>query len=392
MRRARALAAAAVLCFGCAGIPTPAVLDQADAVSRSPSAMDAKVHAAPAWAAAERRRAEAHDALAEGPPARAQLLAEEAIASYEEAIGLARLAKAELRAEAGAAAVEKLSAELAQLDTAMSTAAADVHALELRLAVAQGAEPPGASGAAKPEREAARREAARGMAVQGRVLCGAARLLGAGAVAPAAPPSDKEPEDPTSPAVLARDLADAERKLTDLEGQLGAQAPTPIDLATRARAGCLSVLTRVRRAKAAASSGAGVSGSADALLAELSGMGQKSGLAPSRDERGVVISLRDVFDGDAPKPLTRTLLEELDRVASSHPAFAVAVVLHTDKPVAAAERARWEERAGKIAAAFSSVPAARRLAVVAGDALPVLPGKNAKNARVEVVFIAPEAL
>ena len=35
---------------------------------------------------------------------------------------------------------------------------------------------------------------------------------------------------------------------------------------------------------------------------------------------------------------------------------------------------------------------AKRLVLVAGDALPVVSGKNARNARVEIVFVAPEAL
>ena len=92
------------------------------------------------------------------------------------------------------------------------------------------------------------------MAVQARLLCGSARLLGAGKVAASGPPSDKTPEDPSSPAVVSRDLAEALARLGELDTALAAQSAkaTPIDLATRTRASCLSVLTRTRRGNAAA--------------------------------------------------------------------------------------------------------------------------------------------
>ncbi len=378
----------------CNPVPTPRVIDEADAVAASPAAADAKTHAAPTWAAAERRRLEAHAMLEEGPPAHAGLLAEEAIATFQEAAALARIAKATRRAEGTEAEIDKLTAELAAVDGAMKTLSADVEGLELRLRVAQGAEPPGASGNASPEREAARRDAARAMALQARLLCGSARLLGAGSVAAAGPPSEKTPEDPSSPGVVSRDLAAAEARLTELETALGpAGKATPIDLATRTRAACLSVLTRARRSGGTpAKVGASGAASADALLTELSAMGQKGGFSPSRDERGVVVTLRDVFDGDKVKPRARTLVEELDRVAAAHKSFGVAVVVHTDKPVGAGERAAWEARANGVAAVFGSVAAAKRLALFAADGLPLVTGKNARNARVEIVFVSPEAM
>jgi hypothetical protein len=212
---------------------------------------------------------------------------------------------------------------------------------------------------------------------------------------PAPPPSDKTPEDPSSGPVLARDLTEAEQRLAELDAALGPSGgakATPIDLATRARAGCLSVLTRTRRQAGAASSGGTTDGSADGLLAELGAMGQKSGFSPSRDERGVVVVLRDVFEGEAVGSRAKGLLEQLDRVASAHKRFAIAVVVHSDKPVSAADRAKWDARAGKIASLFASVPETRRLALFAADALPAAAGKNARNTRVEIVFIAPEAL
>lgn len=395
MKRALLFVSFAVLAAACAPIPQPRVVDEADEVGRSPAVLDAKVYATPAWAAAEKRRLEAHAALEKGPQARAQLLAEEAIAGYQEAVNLARIAKATRRAEQAEAEAQTLEGELAAALGTMKTLTADVEGLELRLRVAQGAEPASASGSASPEREAARRDAARAMAVQARLLCGSARLLGAGKTAASGPPSDKIPEDPSSSAVVSRDLAEAEARLGELDTALAAAKATPIDLATRTRASCLSVLTRTRRGNAAASEKKGAAGadaSGDNLLTELSAMSQKNGLAPSRDERGVVVTLRDVFDGDKPKAKARSLFEELDRVAASHPGFGVAVVVHTDRPVAGAERAKWEERAKAVASAFGSVAEQKRLVLFAADALPVVTGKNTRNARVEIVFVAPEAL
>ncbi len=390
----RALIMTGLLALGaCAPIPTPRAVEQADEASRSPAALEAKTHAAQTWALAEKRRLEAHAALDSGPPALAQLLAEEAMATYDEGAALARVAKAIRRAEAAEAEAATLEKELASVDGALKTVAADVEGLELRLRVAQGAEPPGSSKSASPEREAARRDAARGMLVQGQLLCGSARLLGAGSASPASPPSDKIPEDPSSPAVVSRDLLDAEAKLKELASALepatGAPKATPIDLATRARAACLSVLTRTRR-QTSPGAAADQASSADALLAELAAMREKA-VVPSRDERGVVVSLRDVFEGEEVGARGRALLEKLDRVAAAHPRFGVAVVVHSDKAVPAKERAKWEARAGKVIAKLSSVAEARKLPLFAADALPVS-AKNSGNARVEIIFVAPEAL
>ena len=378
---------------GCAAVPSPRAVEQADAAARSPAALEAKTHAAQTWALAEKRRMEAHAALEDGPPAFAQFLAEEAMATYDEGAALARVAKAARRAAAAEAEGATLEKELASVDGALRAVTADVEGLELRLRVAQGAEPPGASKAASPEREAARRDAARGMLAQGQILCGAARLLGAGTAAAAPAPSEKAPEDPASPPVVTRDLLEAEGKLKELAAALepaGAARPTPIDLATRARAACLSVLTRTRR-QASTPGGADQASSADALLGELAAMGERA-FSPTRDERGVVVSLRDVFEGEEVGARARSLLEKLDRVAAAHPRFAVAVVVHSDKAVPAKDRARWDAKASKVASRFASVAEARRFSLFAGDALPVTLAKQSGNARVEIIFVAPEAL
>jgi hypothetical protein len=399
MRPFRLLFAACTLALSaCAPVPVPRAVAQADEVSRSPAALEAKTYAAPAWAAAEKRRREAHAALEDGPAARAQFMAEEAIGLYEEAAALARVAKAMRIAQAAEAEAEGLETELAEVEGRTKIAAAEVDGLETRLRVARDAEAAAPAGPAAAGREAARRDAAKALLVQGRLLCGAARLLGAGAAPAAAAPSGSDMEDPTAPGVITRDLVQAETRLGELETALGAaDKPTPIELATRTRAACLSVLTRTRRAAASApaapGAGGGSKGSADALLEELSAMGAKrGGFTPQRDERGVVVTIQNAFEGDAVRPGTKTLLEELDRVAAAHKEFAIAVVVHSERAVPRAEISRWDARAKKIAAAFASVPEPRRLALVAGDALPVSAAGAAKNARVEIVFVAPENL
>lgn len=395
------VAAFAALASACAPIPAPRALDEADRVAESPMALEAKKDAAPAWAVAEKRRKEAHETLEQGLAAHAQIIAEESIARYEEAASLARVTRATLRAATAGVRADAAAKDLAKVDGELARATAEVNALELRLKVARDAEPASTSGKASPEREAARREASRSLAVQGRLLCMATRALGAGVAAPQGPPSSTTPEDPTSPAVVSRDLLEAEARLGELDAGLAkTDKPAPIDLATRARASCLSVLTRARRDASrgpGASQGAAGKAGASALLEELSAMAARTagGMDPARDERGVAVTLRQVFDGDKITSAAAARLAELDRVAAAHPEFALAVVVHTDKPVTDGDRAAWNNRAQRLSDAFASVPAARRVFLVAGDAVPLVSSSSSgrgRNARVEVVFLAPEAL
>lgn len=379
---------------GCAPIPPPHILGEVDQVAESPAILDAKTHAAPAWAAAEKRRKEAHEALENDRYSDAQIMAEEANALYRSAASLARVTKAVIRKETAGQRADLASTELASVDGDLARETAEVTALEQRLKVAQGAEPTATSGKANPEREAARRDAARALGVEGRLLCLSARALGAGAAPAAKAPSDTAPEDPAAPGVVSRDLAESEARLAELDASLAkTDKPVAIDLATRSRASCLSVLVRARRASATAAT----VGSADALLEEVGAMSAKSGtgLEPSRDERGVAVTLRRALEGDNIASSAKPRLEELDRVAAAHPTFGLAVIVHTDKPISDGERAAWDARAAKIADAFKSVPAKKRVVFVAGDAVPLVPKGStdrAKNARVEIVFIAPEAL
>lgn len=398
------LAAASVLAlssFGCASIPPPRIVAEADEVAASKRAMEAKSLAPSAFAHAEKLRGEAHAALLHDRAAHAQMLAEQAIAAYEEASALARVARAQRAEQVALAEADKSDAELAAVEAELGRARAEADALETRLKVTRDAQPITPSGPASAGREEARKQAARAMAVQAKLLCTAAKLLGPVAATPKAEPpkvegADKVPGgvDPTTPESIARDLASAEADLDKLDAALAGQGPTPIDLATRVRARCMSSLTHVRRANASAQK---APGAGDALLQELAAYASRdgSGLNPGRDERGVTITLSRAFDGESLSSGAAAKLADLDRVAASHPDFAVAVVLHSDKPLGKADEERWKARADKLSAAFKSVSKGRISTLVAGNNSPLVDphGKDkAKNLRVEIVFVSPEAL
>lgn len=388
----------------CAPIPRPRVLDEADRTSEAPAVVEAKRLASGAWALAEKLRADAHLAADDGQTARAQWLAEESLAAYAEAVDASRKVKGVEREQRALVEIERNERELAELDAEQARLGTEVDALELRLRVARDAEAPAPSGAASGPREAARREAARAMRVEARLLCAAARILApkpkaGSSTAPsaaAAPPGASAPEDPSAPESIARDLGQAEVWLDELDRALGPElerSVAPIDLATRARASCLSVLTRARRAGDAAGAQAGVG---EQLLGELAAYARRAGgLSAQRDERGVVVVLGQVFDRDKLRPEAAARLAELDRVAAAHPSFPLAIVVHTDQPVSARDEAAWQARAERVAEVFASRPAERRLAIVAGNSLPLVDHQardRAKNARVEIVFLTPEVL
>jgi hypothetical protein len=230
---------------------------------------------------------------------------------------------------------------------------------------------PAPSGPADPQREAARRVAARALAVQARLLCASARLL--------------------SPQLAG--LAEQDKALADLDQKLDqTTAAAPIDDAARARATCLHLLTLGRRTTAVGADGGVALSDADALLAELSASG---GWDPSRDERGVIVTLRDLFSGNALTSDAATKLDKLGKVAAAHPTFAVQVVVHDAAPPSAAETVADKARADAIVKALvaGGANAAVTKGEIAGAGAPVVDpadGQNrARNARVEVVFIAP---
>lgn len=365
--RAVAAIALAVSLGACAPIPRPTVLDEAKRVSEGPQAAHAKRFAPQAFAAAERLREEA-EALLSKDYAGAQITGERALAAYARALGLARLAKAELEAAQARSELELVGKERAGVDAELQRLVAEAEAVELRLRTLRDAQPLVPSGKADPEREAARLAAARSMRVQGEMLCRAAKLL----VGPDASKKDAAAE---VDAALA-ELDGLEKKLSGPDA-----GAVPIDGATRARARCLAALTKVRRASGDVSK---VPGKGDALLASLSA----ASLAPSRDDRGVVVAVKQPWSGDKLTKEAEQRLAELAKIAKANPGYPLIVVVHDPKG-GPKERAALDARA---AAAAKAVGAS--VSVVAGADAPIVDPKGpdkALNARVEVVFVSPES-
>jgi hypothetical protein len=160
----------------------------------------------------------------------------------------------------------------------------------------------------------------------------------------------------------------------------------------RARAQCLAVLTAARRPAGTTSS----LGKSDQLLAELSAMG---GLAPVRDDRGVAVTLRQLFSAGQLSPDGRDRIEALGRVAQAHADFPVEIVVHAagaksgggGNEAGDPDRQRGEAVAKALAAA--GVPSQRILVEAAGTAHPVLDPliarDPARNERIEIIFIDP---
>jgi hypothetical protein len=354
-----------LLALACAATPRPRVLVAVDAAEKSPAVQRARGQAPQAFAraAALKRDAEAaHDA---GDPALADILGEQALAAYQRAVTLAGITRAEARAATADASLARAQSALAQAEQTQKQLDADTTGLELRLKVARETLPAPVSGPpSSPERELARREAARALTAQARLLCSAARLL--------------EPKRPA--------LDDAFKKIGELEATLGSKALTPIDDARAARSTCLAELTATRRARTQQNP---ADPAADRLLQELS----QASLAPSRDDRGVVVTLGTPFERD--DKLTSqaaTRLGDLAGVAKAHPDFPVMVVVHSAaKLPEARETARTERAAGALRE--HGAPKVETTAV--GAALPRVdpkePGAAARNDRVEVVFVAPTA-
>ncbi len=368
LRGIAAVIALVAVLGGCAGAATPAARTQLSELERtrtSAAAKEAEALAPQAFARAEEARKLALQAERAGDDIGAALQAERAIAGFSHAFALARLARATREEVEASAALTKAADDARQLTGAREAADREADDLEKQVKVAREALAPPPSGPADPQREAARLVAARALATQARLLCGAAHLLAPDAA-----------------------MLDAAEKAVDaLDAQLaGSPRPAPIDPAARARAACLAVLSKVRRESKAAG------GEGDALLAELSAM---AGWDPVRDERGVTVTLRGLFAGAVLAPAAETKLAELGRVAAAHPAFAVQVVVHDADAPGEKERAADRARADACVKALvaGGAAAGRLKAELAGARAPLVDPDDAarrpRNARVEVVFVAP---
>jgi hypothetical protein len=367
--------------FGCG--PTTirvASLDEVDRVRVTPAASDAAARAPEVYARAEQEREIAHAAHASHDDVAANLHAERAIAAYGHAAAVARLAAAVADLADAQKALDDATTQEQSLAASRARLELDAQDLERRVQVAQNRLLPASSAEADADREAARVAAARSLGVEARLLCGAAQLVVAATTAPGATAT-------TPPA----SLGEAQSEVDKLDARLGQSAPTAggrtrsaiVDDAGTARAHCLDALTRARRA-------AGEGGHADALLAELSATG---GWAPTRDERGVVVTLRDAFEGAKLTDAGQAKLENLGRVAAAHPGFGVQVVVHDAQPRAPKDEndARRADAAVKALVTGGAV-GARVKAELAGTHAPAVDPADARlrprNERIDVVFVA----
>lgn len=357
--RGGAAVALLTIAVACASLPRPRVFAEVDAVRASPAAQAARELAPQAFLVADQLRTRAHAAHDAGDLAGAQILSEHAIAAYEHAFVLARRARAEARLVAAESELRLAERALADLDEQQQRTAADADALELRIRIAGELLPLPSAGPTGPERERARHEASRALLRQAHLLCTAARLL-----------------DPD-----AEGLSVAAAALAPLEQRHATpNRPAPIDETLRARSGCLAALTQARRSTATASPDP-ISG--DALLAELTDQG---GHFVFRDDRGVVVLLRDLFTGrDVLTERAAATLAALGEVARAHSSFPLLVVLHGPQAT--------EARGERLSAALRAAGAERVETALAGVALPVVDpttrGAAARNERVEIVFVVP---
>lgn len=365
-----ALLLATAACAGAAGSGGARSVGDAERMRAGLTGKDTASLAPQAFAAANQEVELAKQAQAAGDDTGADLHGDRALALYNHAIAIARLARATREDAAASEALAKANEQGQRYADQRKAVDHEADDLEKKLRVAREAQLPPSSGPADPDRERARVVAAQSLVTQARLLCGAARL-----VSPQAP-----------------GLSEAEAAVTTLEKQADT-AKLGIDPAARARAGCLGSLTRARRA----SGGADLDPS-DTLLSELSQSGDPKGprhdLAPARDERGVVVTMRSVFKGEKLTPEAEASLKDLGRVAAAHPTFAVQVVFHDATPPAAGEIVTNQKRGEAIVQTLvgSGATAAKVKVEQAGAKAPLVDPKDTRhrdrNARVEVVFVS----
>jgi hypothetical protein len=336
---------------------------------RAATASQATELAPEAMAHADKLRRDAETAYANGDLAAAQILAERAIVAYQHAQVLVRVARATDISNRARLALQAAEQTLAQNEGEQRRVFAQADDAELRIRVIKDAAPLAATGPGDPAREQARMVSARSLALDARLLCGAARMLA--------------PETPA--------LTEARTTSEELDKRLmAAPRVAPIETAMRARAQCLTALTVARRTAGATSS----IGKSDQLLAELSTMG---GLSPVRDDRGVVVTVRNVFAATQLTGDAREQIGALGRVAQAHPEFPVQVVVHSAGAKGKTSQAREEERkrgdAVAKALSESGAPSDRIAVEPAGSAHPVLDPSVARtpsrSERIEIIFVDP---
>ena len=348
----------------------PPAMAEANRLGQAPSLQAAAQLAPEAYASARKLQRAAERSYRDGDLGAAQFLSENAIAAYEHALVLTRLARANVAAGQARASLAAAEQTLAHIEEEYQRITALSDDLEMRIKVVREAVPTAQVGPGTPARDQARLVASRSLALDAKLLCAAAKML--------------------APDVAG--LAEAQASVDDLERRLSARPhPAPIESAMRTRAGCLSVLTVARRPAGATSS----IGRADELLSQVSAMAAQidpaqAELSPLRDERGVVVTLR----GPALAQREAEQIRALGRVAQAHPEFPVQVVVHgraTSKDDLARQRAQGDRIARALVEAGAR---AERVQVQeAGTAHPLAAAGSAsaaeRNERTEIVFVDP---
>jgi hypothetical protein len=358
----------ALLVANCARPPRPPVMAETERVQKTTAGQAAQL-APEAMAHADKLRRDAENAYSSGDLAGAQIISERAIAAYQHALVLVRVTRATDIANRAGLALRAAEQTLAQNEGEQKRVSAQADDVELRIKVIRDAAPLAATGPGDPAREQARMSSSRSLALDARLLCGAARMLA--------------PETPA--------LTEAQATSEELDKRL-AKSPgiAPIETAMRARSQCLAALTSARRTAGTTSS----LGKSDQLLAELSSMG---GLSPARDDRGVVVTVRNVFTAAELTSGGREQIGALGRVAQAHPDFPIQVVVHSAGAKSKADGARQEDkkRGDAVAKAMAEAGASgEKMAVeAAGSVHPVLdPGvarAPSRSERVEIIFVDP---
>lgn len=361
---------------GCASQPQSPVLLQAREVQNAPASLEAEVWAPQAREHALQLEERAEGELARGNVVAAESLAEHAMAAHERAWVLTRLARAERRRANAEAELSEFGRTLDELRAQQQRLSAEAVGVELRSQAVRGALPTRVADVPEPERREARRHAAEALALQGRLLCVGARLLG---------------EKQAATDAFAR--LDALDKL--IAGGGGAAA---LEEAVQLRASCLDLISARRRERQqsgaetptgkAPSAGRGAEAVLpDMLLTELSALG----VSPSRDDRGVGVTLRDMLnDEGALREQRRSEVARFAAISKSHPEFPVLLVGHAGGGERAGATTQLLSRLASELQSFG-VPAVE--VVDAGQRQPLLPPDlpraRERNARVELIFVAP---
>jgi hypothetical protein len=347
----------------CSAALPPAPLTEADAVSESKAAGEARTFAPQAFAAAEKYRAEARWLHEDGHPEEASVAGEQAIAGYQHAFALARALKAHEREEAARRAqmeAEKTAAELARL---LGEVSRDADTYELRARVHLDTEAVKDETQLSPERKQARFLAARQLSSEAGLLCLSASLV------------DER----------TKGLAEASEVVRVLDTEIS-QGSTKDDLfprAANARARCLEHLTQARRTQVRI---APESSASDALLTALTQSGK---LFAYRDDRGIVVNLAAPLTGTGElTPTSQEALVMLGGTAKAHPEYPVLVVAHTAKN---GETKQAERLLSAVTSALQSNGAGAMATRSVQNAQPVVSnrvhGAAEKNERVEIIFV-----